>query len=110
MISHAGPARLTAAVPCGYNTRMGRRSIVIRFPGPSREPSDEPDLTEVHRCDRGEALIVKGLLESEGIPALLRARIAHSVHPFSVGDQGEVVVLVPGHEAERSRRLLIRAV
>ena len=37
---------------------------------------------------------------------LLRSRIPHSVYPFTVGAQGEVVLLVPRAEADRSRRLL----
>jgi len=45
---------------------------------------------------------VRSLFESEGIPTLLRSRLAHSVHPFSIGDQGEVVILVPAHEAARN--------
>jgi len=49
---------------------------------------------------------VSRLLESEGIPALLRSRLALSVHPFSVGSQGEVTVLVPESELARSRVLL----
>jgi len=49
---------------------------------------------------------VKGLFESEGIPVLVRSRIAHSVHPFTVGAQGEVILLVPRADADRSRRLL----
>src|SRR2546422_7960768 len=66
------------------------------------------DLVAVHRCDRAEAVVVKSLFESEGIPTLLRSHLAHSVHPFSVGDQGEVVILVPEAEAPRSRLLLTR--
>lgn len=54
--------------------------------------------------------MVRSLLESHGIPALLRSRLAHSVHPFSVGAQGEVVVMVPSHELPRCRRLLVRLV
>jgi len=53
---------------------------------------------------------VKSLLESEGIPAFLRSRLAHSVHPFTVGAQGEVVVLVPSSEVMRGRGLLARVV
>jgi hypothetical protein len=80
---------------------------VIPFPQrPSPEPRDDRALVEVHRCDQGEALVVKGLFESEGIPVLVRSRIAHSVHPFSVGAQGEVALLVPRGDADRSRRLL----
>jgi hypothetical protein len=32
------------------------------------------------------------------------------VHPFSVGAQGEVVILVPERDAPRARRLLARIV
>ena len=64
---------------------------------------------EVRRCrDEAEALVVKSLFESEEIPCLLRSRLAHSVHPFTVGAQGEVVVLVPAAEAPRARLLLAR--
>lgn len=91
---------------------MPRRGKVIPFRRPARPappaPGDERGLVEVRRCDRPEALVVKALLESEGIPTLLRSRIAHSVHPFTVGSQGEVVVLVPESEAARSRLLLAR--
>src|SRR5499433_4249912 len=94
---------------------MGRRGKVIRFPGAPEPPSsaareigDERGLVEVHRCSRAEATVVKSLFESEGIPTLLRSRIAHSVHPFTVGAQGEVVILVPAADAARSRRLLAR--
>jgi hypothetical protein len=64
---------------------------------------------EVRRCrDQAEALVVKSLLESEGIPCVMRSRLAHSVHPFTVGDQGEVIVLVPAADAARARVLLAR--
>ena len=96
---------------------MRRRGKVIPFPGmpagPPRSPvrtlpDDEPGLVEVYRCDQAEALVVKGLFESEGIPTLLRARLVHSVYPFTVGQQGEVVVLVPESAVTRSRLLLAR--
>jgi len=90
---------------------MARRGKILRFPGAARsrsEPRDEPELVEVHRCDQAEAAVVRGLLESEGIPTLLRSRLAHSVHPFSIGAQGEVVILVPERDAVRSRRLITR--
>ena len=74
----------------------------------ARPPAQERTLTELHRCDQAEAVVVKSLLESEGIPALLRSRLALSVHPFTVGAQGEVIVLVPESELARSRVLLDR--
>ncbi len=95
---------------------MPRRGKILPFPGAAGPPGrpgrrlrdDEPGLVEVHRCDRAEALVVKSLFESEGIPTVLHSRLAYSVYPFSVGGQGEVVVLVPAPEAPRSRLLLAR--
>lgn len=87
------------------------KAKVIPFPGSrtrARGAKEERGLVEVHRGGQAEALVVRGLLESEGIPTLLRSRFLHSLHPFSVGDQGEVVVLVPEREVTRSRRLLAR--
>jgi hypothetical protein len=88
---------------------MGRRGKVIPFPGRPvgpPAPADERGLVELRRCGQAEAVVVKSLLESEGIPTLLRSRIAHSVHPFTVGAQGEVTVLVPRSEVLRSRSLI----
>jgi len=80
---------------------------VIPFPvRPAPAARDDRTLVEVHRCDQREALVVKGLFESEGIPVVVRSRIAHSVHPFTVGAQGEVALLVPLAEVDRSRSLL----
>lgn len=95
---------------------MRRRAKILRFPGAPEPPvssaselgDDERGLVEVHRCDGAEAVVVKSLLESEGIPTLLRSRFAHSVHPFTVGAQGEVVILVPESEAVHSKGLLAR--
>jgi hypothetical protein len=94
---------------------MVRRGKVIRFPGAPEPPSsatrqagDERGLVEVHRCSRAEAVVIKSLFESEGIPTLLRSRFTHSIHPFTVGAQGEVVILVPESEVVRGRILLTR--
>src|SRR6266571_2826012 len=104
-----GRMRSTSASRAGRNSKPGA------FTGPPAPPSrsasgkaDEHGLVEVYRCDQPEAMVVKSLFESEGIPTLLRSRIAHSVHPFTVGAQGEVVVLVPASEAALSRLLLTR--
>jgi hypothetical protein len=95
---------------------MRRRAKIIRFPGTGDlprpaaldDPDDERGLVEVHRCDQAEAVVIKSLLESEGIPTLLRSRFTHSIHPFTVGAQGEAAILVPESEAVRSRVLLVR--
>ncbi len=104
-----------------YHRSMGRRAKVIRFPGvppgatrggsgpPGGKPADERGFVEVQRCrDQSEALVLKGLFDSEGIRCLLKTRLAHSVHPFTVGDQGEVIVMVPEPDAQRARLLIAR--
>jgi hypothetical protein len=90
---------------------MGRRAKIIRFPGarPASTPTAPDDgrgLVEIRRCDQAEALVVKSLLESEGIPTLLRSRFTHSLHPFTVGAQGEAAIFVPESEAGRARALV----
>jgi hypothetical protein len=93
---------------------MPRRAKIIPFPGPLTAGSRNAEtattagneLVEVRRCTHAEALVVRSLLESHGIPVMLRSRIAHSVHPFTVGTQGEIVLLVPESHAPRSLRLL----
>lgn len=90
---------------------MRSRGKVIPFPGPRPRPAaDAPgSLAEVCRCrDQAEALVVRALLDSEGIRAALRGQVVHSIHPFSVGDLGEVIVLVPRADAERARTVLRR--
>ena len=93
---------------------MRRRGKIIRFPGSPPDASRRPPvaiergLVEVHRCDQAEAVVVKSLFESEGIPTLFLSRIAHSVHPFTVGAQGEVVILVPKKAVTRTRAMLVR--
>ena len=74
---------------------MPRRGKIIPFPGrpkgrPAAEPRDERSLVEVHRCAQAEAVVVRALFESEGIPVLFRSRIAHSVQAHRAGacDQG----------------------
>lgn len=90
---------------------MRRPAKIIPFPRRAR-PAAAPappagTLVEVTRCRaQAEALIVRGLLESGGIPAVLRGHVVQAVHPFSVGDQGEVAVLVPAGEAAHARALL----
>jgi hypothetical protein len=89
---------------------MARRSRVIPFPKrPEQGPEEVPGFVEVRRCrHQAEALVVRSLLESEGIRVVLRSNLAQSVHPFSVGDQGEIIILAPEQEAPRARTILIR--
>src|SRR5437879_9575766 len=67
---------------------MPRRGKVIRFPTAPPEPRDEPGLVEVHRCDRSEAVVVKGVFEREGIQAVIGSGLDDSVESYAVGQQG----------------------
>lgn len=64
-------------------------------------------MIEVYRA-KGEleAQVVKGLLQSYGIPCVLSSHASSAVHPFAVDGLGEVRVLVPEAQAEEARRLI----
>ena len=84
---------------------MTRRGKVIQFP--KAKPAPEPALVEVRRCrDQAEALVIRALLDGHDIPAVMRGQLVQSVHPFSVGDAGEVTLLVHAADAERASSLL----
>ncbi|HEY5726680.1 MAG TPA: DUF2007 domain-containing protein [Methylomirabilota bacterium] len=90
-----------------------RRAKIIRFPTPPPERPvpgrDAAELVEARRCrDQTEAVVVRGLLESEGIAVVPRSRLAPSVYPFSVGQQAEVVLLVAAADLPRALAVLAR--
>jgi len=53
-----------------------------------------------------EAQVIKGLLESYGIPCLLKSHAAPSVHMLTVDGMGEVTVMVWESMAEKARKLI----
>jgi len=57
-----------------------------------------------------EAEIVKGRLESEGIPAFIRADAAGTIFGLTVGDLARAEVLVPEPLADRAIALLSEVV
>lgn len=72
--------------------------------------SNSEELVEVYRAvGEAEASIIKGLLESYGIPCLLRSLAAPSVHAFAVDGMGEVRVMVRQSEAGDARELVREA-
>lgn len=82
---------------------------VIPFPSRAPDPGDARDFEELVRVrDQAEALVVRGLLEAHGIEVLLRTHVAPSVHPFTVGEQGAVQILVRREALATSRLLLAR--
>jgi len=64
-------------------------------------------LVEVYRASsEAEARIIKSFLESNGIPCLLKANAAPSVHAFAIDGMGEVIIQVWEDEAENARALI----
>jgi len=64
-------------------------------------------LVEVYRAvGEAEALIIKSLLESNGIHCLLKSNAAPSVHVFTVDGMGEVKVMVGESRAEEAKKLI----
>jgi hypothetical protein len=53
-----------------------------------------------------EAQVIKGLLESYGIPCFLKSHAAPSVHMFAIDGMGEVKVMVLDAMADRARKLI----
>ncbi len=66
------------------------------------------DLVEVYKAKSDmEAQVIKGLLESYGIPCFLKANAAPSVHIFTVDGLGEVKVMVLPELAAKARALIV---
>ena len=64
-------------------------------------------MVEVYRAaGEMEAQVIKGLLESNGIPCLLKSHAAPSVHMFVVDGMGEVKVVVWESMAEKAKKLI----
>ncbi|MBN2187151.1 MAG: DUF2007 domain-containing protein [Dehalococcoidia bacterium] len=67
---------------------------------------EEKELVTVYTARQMEAQILKGRLESEGIPALLSYESAGLVCGLTVNGLGEVRILVPKHLANEAKEIL----
>lgn len=64
-------------------------------------------MVEVYRASGDmQAQVIKGLLESYGIPCLLSSNAAHSVHVLTMDGMGEVKVMVWESMADKAKRLI----
>jgi hypothetical protein len=69
---------------------------------------NKEQLVEVYRGSGDmQAQVIKSLLESYGIPCLLRSNAAPSVHLLTMDGMGEVRVMVWESMAEAARRLIV---
>jgi ribonuclease III len=53
-----------------------------------------------------EASIVRGLLESHGVPSILSSPVAHALFPVNVNELGAVRILVHPGDADDARRII----
>ena len=73
----------------------------------SREVSKHKQMVEVYRAaGELEAHVIKGLLESYGIPCLLRGEAARTIYGLTVDGIGEVKIMVWDSMAEEAKRLI----
>ena len=68
--------------------------------------SSEEQLVTVRVARQIEAQIIKGRLESEGIPVLLSYESAGLVYGLTVDGIGEVRIMVPKRLAEQAKEIL----
>jgi len=68
--------------------------------------STEEQLVTVYVARQMEAQIIKGRLESEGIPVLLSYESAGLVYGITVDGLGEVKVMVPKRLQEEAKEIL----
>jgi hypothetical protein len=68
--------------------------------------STKEPLVTVRTAKYLEAQIIKGRLESEGIPVLLSYESAGLVYGITVDGLGQVKIMVPEHLAEEAREIL----
>ena len=65
-----------------------------------------PSVLLVRTWSDGEALLVRQLLGSYGIPCQVVSDVPHAVLPLSVDGLGEIRILVPASRLEAARSLL----
>ena len=64
-------------------------------------------MVEVYRAaGEMEAQVIKGLLESYGIPCLFKGDAARTIYGLTVDGLGEVRIMVQESMAEEARRLI----
>jgi hypothetical protein len=71
-----------------------------------RTMSANGQLVTVHSARYMEAQVMKGHLESEGIPVLLSYESAGLVYGLTIDGIGEVKIMVPERLAEEAKRIL----
>ncbi|TEU06158.1 MAG: DUF2007 domain-containing protein [Candidatus Aminicenantes bacterium] len=72
---------------------------------------EDMELKELHKVwGPVEAEVVKGYLESNGIPCIFRGKVVQSVHPFSADGLGEIKIFVAEKDYSKAKELLEKKV
>jgi len=53
-----------------------------------------------------EAEVIKTMLESYGIPCLMRGQVVQSILPYSVDGMGQIKILVPKKDLANAKKLI----
>lgn len=70
--------------------------------------SSKEKMVQVYKApNEMEAQVIKSLLESYGIPCLLKSNASPSVHLFTIDGMGEVKVMVLESMAEEAKNLIV---
>lgn len=98
---------------CGAEYRAGIEEcadcllpLVENPPGDDKDMSKVPELVEVCVVNRMDAELLRGLLEDNGIPALVGKQGYTAAYPVNVGTLGEGRILVRVQDAQAARELL----
>lgn len=72
-----------------------------------KKNEEDTELLELHKVwGPVEAEVIKGYLESNNIPCILRGRVVQSVHPFSADGLGEIKIFVAKKDYKAAQKLL----
>lgn len=72
-----------------------------------KKKKEDVELKEVHKVwGPAEAEVIKSLLDSHGIPCILRGQVVHSVFPYSTNGLGEIKILVSERDYPSAKELL----
>jgi hypothetical protein len=72
-----------------------------------KKNEEDMELKELHKIwGPVEAEVIKGYLESNGIPCILRGKVVQSVHPFSADGLGEIKIFVAEKDYSKAKKLL----
>ena len=86
------------------------RGQIDNFPSSSQSTtggkSDQEPVVVWRASNQLEAQVVKGRLESEGIPAIIQGEAVGALYGLTSGSLAETLVLVPALLAEKAEQLL----